>query len=396
MYELSEAETQEAHRAVSDLLERREDLRRACERAVVRWQWAAEHSDLHRPQPLYRERNGLRLPRLLDKPPSSPQNEQRYGLDANGEIVVAREYVGPGEYREELRVRRGETVIGFRWMETGEPAEVNIARCVAGRMQSYVTIWPQIAPAADMPHGSLVERYEWDGDRLDAIHTETVIAFADMPALPESAEIRASYDTAGRLVELREHSDRGTKTLYRAPDVGPPIAQLRRSVEDRLVELLPALLRDHVVEPIYCLALHYQAEWPLPPNVAIGVERDRRAWIQQIHDSEMLRLTVWNPAEFSSYAGESLGGRPLSEIDVDLARTLDAIPENCAEAARQGRVTLNRVARRLQKLDWRSICPVSDDFVVFAVDFELVDLEDNLRFSVPVALHRQLADQGLL
>lgn len=101
-------------------------------------------------------------------------------------------------------------------------------------------------------------------------------------------------------------------------------------------------------------------------------------------------------AEFSSYTGESFGRRPLREIDADLARTLDAIPENGAEAARQGRVTLNRVARRLQKLDWRSICPVSDDFVVFAVDFELADLEDNLRFSVPVALHGQLADQGLL
>lgn len=393
--ELSEAEALDAQRAVAELLEKRVELRRACEGAVVRWQWAAENSDMHRPQPLHRERHGLPLPQLLHTPPSPPRREQQYGLDAAGEIVVAREHVESEGCREELRVRRGDAAIGFRWMETGEPAEVNIARYAAGRMQSYVTIWPQIAAASDMPHGSLIERYEWNGDRLEVIHTEAVIGFADMPALPDEAQIRASYDATGRLVELREHSDRGAKVLYRGPDVGPSMTQLQQSVEDRLVELLPALLRAHVAEPIYCLALHYQAEWPLPPNIAVGIERDRQAWIQRIRDVETLRLTVWNPAEFSSYAGESLGVQPLRDIDADLAHALDAIPDSI-EARQQGRATLNRAARRLQKLGWRSIAPVVDDFVVYAVDLELTHLEDNLRVSVPATLRRRLAGQGLL
>ncbi|MDP8909677.1 MAG: hypothetical protein M3N47_11315 [Chloroflexota bacterium] len=372
------------------------ELRRACEAAVVQWQWAAEGSSLHRPQPLYRERHGLGPPKLLDKPPLSARHEQQYGLDANGEITVAREYVGPGAFREELRVRRGDVVVGYRWMETGEPAEVNIAWYTDGRMQSYITIWPQISTAPDMPHGSLIERYEWDGDRLNAIHTETVIAFNGVPPLPESAEIRASYDVAGRLVELGEHSDRGAKVLYRGADAMPSMAQLHRLVEDRLVQLLPALISEHVVEPIYCLALHYDAEWPLPPNVAVGTARERRAWMQDIEDAETLRLTVWNPAEFSSYRGENLGGRPLRELDADLARALDAIPERSPDSHEHGRGTLNRVAQRLQQIDWQTIAPVTDDFVVFAVDYELTHLEENLRHSVPASLHKALSRRSLV
>lgn len=139
MSELSEAEALEAQRALSDLSERRIELRRACEAAVVEWQWAAESSSLHRPQPLYRERHGLGPPKLLDKPPLSPRHEQQYGLDANGEITVAREYVGPSAFREELRVRRGDVVAGYRWMETGEPAEVNIAWYANGRIRPRTT-----------------------------------------------------------------------------------------------------------------------------------------------------------------------------------------------------------------------------------------------------------------
>jgi len=397
-HELSHADVVEAHRALDELLERRHELRRACEGAVVQWQWATEASHLHRPEPLFRERYGLRAPRLLDGPPPSPSDEQQYGLDACGDIVVAREYVGPRSFREELRVRRGDTVVGFRWMETGEPAEVNLARFAAGtgQLQSYVTVWPQIAPAQDVPHGSMLERYEWDGDRVSTIHTEMLLAFDDVPPEPESMQLRASYDSAGRLVELREHGARREKVLYRAGGTTPSTAQRHRVVEERLVELLPRLVAEHVSEPIYCVALHYHPEWPLPPNIAVGSARERREWTQEIADAETLRYTVWNPAEFDSYTGESLGGRPLRDLDPDLAAALDEIPDDSPNAHERARTTLNRAAHRLQKLDWRSVAAVTDDFVVFAVDLELSHLDENLRYSVPAVLRKQLADRGLL
>jgi hypothetical protein len=199
----------------------------------------------------------------------------------------------------------------------------------------------------------------------------------------------------GRLLELREHDDHGEKVLYRARGTGPSMDRLLRRVEDRLVETLPKLVRKHAGdEPLYCLVLHYHPEWPLPPTVGLGVERDRQAWIETIDDAETLRLTVWNPAEFSNYRESA--NWDLTDIDPELARAICAIPENDEGAAERAQATLNRAARRLHHLDWRSIASVTDDFVVFAVDYELVDLVKNLRRSVPAPLRKVLSRRGLL
>jgi hypothetical protein len=65
--------------------------------------------------------------------------------------------------------------------------------------------------------------------------------------------------------------------------------------------------------------LHYHPEWPLPPTVGLGLERDRQQWINTIDDVETLRLTVWNPAQFSDYRDGSVHW-DLIEIDAELAR----------------------------------------------------------------------------
>ncbi len=394
MDELIERDLRVAHRALEDLVERHAELRQACEDAVVEWRWAREGSDLQRPEPLYRERYGQPAPRLLERAPAVPQDEQQYGYDADGNIVVAREYVGAEGFREELRVHRGETVVGYRRSEAGEPFEINIARFSEGRIRSYVVLWPK--GQEDSLHGWSIQRYEYDGDVVSAIHEESDLAFGELPLEGGRTLIRASYDPLGRLLELREDGTRGEKVLYRARGAGPSMQKLQRRVEDRLVETLPRLVRERAGdEAIYCLVLHYHPEWPLPPTLGLGLDRERQRWINTIDDADTLRLTVWNPAEFSNYRGGSVHW-DLTEIDPELARAVRAIPENDDDAAERGRATLNGAARRLQQLDWHSIAPVTDDFVVFAVDYELSHLEENLRHSVPVSLRKALSSRALV
>lgn len=383
-----------ARAAAETIARRRAELRRECENAVVRWRWASEGSDLQRPEPLYRQRFAVLAPRLLDEPPVVPQDEQQYGYDADGHIVVAREYVGPESFREELRVRRARTVEGYRWSETGELSEVNVARFADGLIRSYVALWPE--SRSDSLHGWSIERYEHDGELVAAIHGEIVDAIGDEPLQRSSTLIRASYDALGRLLELREHGDEGEKVLYRAPGTGPSMDELQRRVEDRLVETLPKLVAEYASdEALYCLVLHYHLEWPLPPTVAVGREGERETWMSTIDDPEMLRFTVWNPAEFSNYRDETLHWNP-ADVDPELERAIRAIPENDDGGAERARATLNRAARRLQQLDWRSIAPVTDDFVVFAVDYELTHLEENLRHSVPATLRKALSSRSLV
>lgn len=392
--ELIEADLTEARGALRDLADRRSELRAASEDEVVQWRWAREGSDLQRPEPLYRERYGQPAPLLLADPPVEPHTEHEYGFDAAGHIVVVREHMGTEGFREELRVPRSETVVGYRWSQAGEPLEVNIARFSGGKIRSYVVVWPR--SVEDALHGWTAERYAYDGDLVFEIQTESDIALGDAPLDEGPKRIRASYDALGRVREVREHSDSGEKVLYRARGTGPSMGKSLRHVEDRLVETVPRIVRERGGdEPIYCLALHYQAEWPLPPTVGLGLDRDRQAWMRRIDDSETLKLTLWNPAEFRSYRDETVT-RDLTKIDPALARAIDAIPDTAEGAADLARTTLNRVARRLQHLDWRTIAPVTDDFAVFAVDYELVHLDDNLRQSVPASLRTTLARRALI
>lgn len=394
MDELIQRDLRDARRALEDLLERRTELRQECESAVVHWRWAPGDAQLQRPQPLYRERFGVPARRLLEEAPAVPRDEQQYGFDADGNIVVAREYVSPGSFREELRVSRGETVVGYRWSETGAAWEVNIARYSAGRMRSHVTVWPKNGDS--FTHGSVMERYDYDGDLVSEIHSESVLAIGDEAPQRRVTRIQASYDPLGRLLELVEHDDQGEKVLYRARGSGPSMDKLLRRVEDRLVETLPRLVLERAGdEPIYCLVLHYEPGWPLPPTVGLGLERERQAWVDALDDAETLKLTVWNPAEFSNYA-RGTATWDLTEIDPEFARAVRAIPENDEGAAERARITLNRAARRLQRLDWRAIAPVTDEFVVYAVDYELTHLEENLRHSVPAALRKALSSRALV
>lgn len=394
MDELIENELRIAKRALEDLSERHAELRQGCADAVVEWRWARAGSDLQRPEPLYRERYGQPTPQLLEQPPAVPQDEQQYGYDAGGNIVVAREYVGVEGFREELRVQRGETVVGYRRSETGEPFEVNIARFSEGKIRSYVVLWPK--GQGDSLHGWSIQRYVYDGDVVSEIKEDSDLSFGDLPLEGGRTLIRASYDPLGRLLELREASAQGEKVLYRARGTGPSMEKLQRRVEDRLVETLPKLVRERAGdEAIYCLVLHYRPEWPLPPTIGLGLERDRQRWIYTIADAETLRLTVWNPAEFSNYRDETVDW-DLTDIDSELARAISAIPDNDDDVPERGRVTLNRAARRRQQLAWRLIAPVTDDFVVFAVDYELTHLEENLRHSVPAALRKALSSRALV
>lgn len=284
--------------------------------------------------------------------------------------------------------------MGYLWSETGEPLEVNVARFAGGKIRSYVVVWPR--GLEDSLHGWSIQRYEYEGDLVTAIHEESDLAFGETSLESGAKVISASYDALGRVLELREHGGSGEKVLYRARGSGPPIDKLQRHVEDRLVETLPMLVRERAGdEPIYCLVLHYHEEWPLPPTIGLGLERDRQTWMNSIDDPRTLKLTVWNPAEFSNYRDGTVTWE-LAELDPAFGRAVGAIPENTDDAAQRARTTLNRAARRLQQFDWHGIARVTDDFVVYAVDYELTHLDENLRHSVPAPLRKALSRRSLI
>jgi hypothetical protein len=82
----------------------------------------------------------------------------------------------------------------------------------------------------------------------------------------------------------------------------------------------------------------------------------------------------WNPAEFANF------GRP--ELQPDSAAALE-LSRKLASAAQRGefvdlRALANRIAARLDAMDWTAL-PHTADFIVYAVDDDLVDLEENIQ-----------------
>lgn len=75
---------------------------------------------------------------------------------------------------------------------------------------------------------------------------------------------------------------------------------------------------------------------------------------------------------------------------------LNADDHDAGAGAARGRRLLCAAAARLNHYDWTDTLPVTDDFVVYAVDLELVDLDQNLTACLPPDRLALLRERDLL
>jgi len=118
---------------------RRAALREDALAHVVRWQWATDESQLHRLEPMLRERETLRPAKLLAEPIGY---HEEYGYDARGRIVVARDgrniHYKP-RYREHLIWHGERQVDSWTYWSDGEPLWATIfTNDEEGRMRYMV------------------------------------------------------------------------------------------------------------------------------------------------------------------------------------------------------------------------------------------------------------------
>jgi hypothetical protein len=92
---------------------------------------------------------------------------------------------------------------------------------------------------------------------------------------------------------------------------------------------------------------------------------------------------AWSPAEFEAGTGGDLGDVPSARLVRQELALLDADDIVAAAGSEAGRRLLCAVAARLNLRDWSGMLPVTEDFLVYPVDLELVDLERNLADCLP-------------
>jgi hypothetical protein len=319
-------------------------LRAAALQAARRWQWYSRAAfDL---RPLHYERDRLRRGHRLARRPSLDQDHHMVGFDDRGRPVVFFEYSGflPGKlyyetYRDYSSWPRVVEESHFEY--TGRPLYLHRYSYVDGRIRMA-----EMTTAG----GSGCELYEYTGD----VVTRVNVFHHGKPYIT----INADYDGDG-LVRLAKLWDTSVELVYERPPPGFHVDLAYAVVLRELVRQVPLAVRDLGLDlPACCVVLVYQSEFPLDVMVHVGV------------------AGVWFPSEMEDQA------------EVDLSAVADTTRLLAQELALSGREALGRdllctAAAELNRADWSGVLPVTGDFVVFAVDLELTDVDRNLAACVP-------------
>lgn len=361
----------------------------AAEAAVVRWEWQPLASSLESPEPFGRRQIGGDPPKR--RPPSwvprDPTNAVRYGWDAEGRIVLARQYTS---YAREVVPERDQ-ILTFAYNAHGDHLTVRHWR------------W---AGAADVRlEVQTVQRRRVEGDRL----VELVVWPAD--GLSEYAWVRKeyTYDVSGRVVEsgfqreprpddddnqraagrfTAEYDDLGDMTVLRRQELdehGEPTSPVTLvwertdaaavvDAERRIAATLPDAIRAWVARqrpasPAYCLAIVYGDTGP--PAPAIGTVGELAEWGPPASEARLDMM--WNPAEFALF------GTDVEELETPELIEACRIVQQAWGIGSEGRWRAVAVAAAAAIEDDHLSLPRAPAFVTYATDVELADLDANLR-----------------
>lgn len=364
------------------LCDRYRSLKRTCEEQVVTWRWAS--NDLYDPRPLYFEMHGHKKGRLLKQVPKTPDHKPEYGYDSAGIVHLARKHVRFSGYPDRLwfyetfYLRGGDEieVAHFNYHPDKEPifyAKGNYDD--EGRLR----FWRSRARG-----GLTREAYIWDEDKILQIEVEYVRAGNDgtLGALLPYTRYEIHYAEDGTMERVLchwcrrpDHPSESTQIVYERRPASVTLEQmvttLRSILKDAIVDLIR---RAWISAPVYSLVLAWGPgqQGSLPPSIGLGLDSERQDWLQT--DGKEAKEYLWNPAEYQNF---------LEIRTESVEQACRALNQECQlkDSWKLANQMLNELARELNAIDWTGILQTTDDFVAYAVDFELTHLRDNLKYS---------------
>jgi hypothetical protein len=229
------------------------------------------------------------------------------------------------------------------------------------------------------PNGRFVyvEDYIYEGERLVRIFSDH-----EAPGTPSfQVEERFTYDEAGKLQRIEKTFSNGvTEIAYQRRSKGETFQSMRTAAVAKMIDATIERLRTaQITERLYCIELAYQAgEHHFPPSIVLGLESHR----QQL-------LASGDPDARYSLFAPVMEARPDNDLwleitDPDTLTLCQRLEQEIQISEKWTTATriLREVAATLTHYDWTGILDVTPDFVVFAIDPEIDNLETALRASV--------------
>jgi hypothetical protein len=375
----------EAQRRAAGMAARRLALREDALARVVRWQWATDESQLHRLEPMFRQREALRAAKLLATPSGY---YEEYGYDARGRIVVARDgrniHYKP-RHREHLIWHHERRVDSWTYWSDGEPLWVTIfTDDEEGRMRYMVR--------ADIDGFVHTEIYTWDGGRLTSIRHASDGGPAYEGAWEREVD-EVEYDAAGRPAAIYSTSQardasRPRRVIWRSRSAGPSSATLARRVGESMRLHLLSAVRDTVTFVPWSAVLYYDDERPLHGALVVAGANVRdhfKLAAREAAGEASVRLAFWDPAEWMSCGLDDVRRFPLDELARDLSDLIadyEARLAGEADDPRAAAKVIRDTGRRLYA-DLSNGLEVTEDFVAYAVDHRLTEISQRIKTAVP-------------
>ncbi|MDX2139725.1 MAG: hypothetical protein SF123_16690 [Chloroflexota bacterium] len=207
--------------------------------------------------------------------------------------------------------------------------------------------------------------YRYEGDRLKHITTRF-----------RSSTLDSTYNSITYQAHTRNEND---ATLF---------AAVRQSLKTAITEHVRQYIAQRTSEKVYCLVMSYDAVVDDGILVTLGYQKDRQHWEKDHYEYSYRALRFDAPVPSDSHF-------TMSDLPPDFVRFMLQMREE--ERYQTIRTLFNQVARDLNEVDWQGILDVTDDFIVFANDYEaLEDTHDEIYNCVPEDKIRMLVASGLL
>ena len=352
----------------------------AAEAQVVRREFYSD--DAVNARPFYFERFEMTPGRPLKQ---RTPNATEHGFDAKGRLVLLR---SPSDDEdpasEEFFAYHPDRVesINYR-LGKGTPLYASIQRFNKGRILECDVM--DVKPPSEFD-----ERYFYKGDRLVEIQATHI-----QPGTRTAGRWDVQYDSAGRFRCLRRFDDAYDLffVIHWNPATAPKFDELVTRIRKRLVQLVPEVVRkSRIKDRAFAVALAYDWENdPLPPYIGVGLESERQHWLSS--KGKEAKAFLWNPAEYKRYEDGTLNlsDKELEE-DCEILCQLILAKSDTWSAQK----LLNGATMELNKRDWSKVLPVTEDFVVYAVDLEGAHLKPNMKAAVPAQTLAMLRKRKLI
>ena len=338
-----------------------EQLKSETESQVATWFWAT--SDLYNPEPFHYESNNWARGRKLKEEPEKKAQHHHYGLNAQGEIIVERQYTSFESYFYELFfIRTHDTITRYRFSyDEKEIEQISRFYFQQDQLTQHITV-------ADNQCKCDYATYHYDSHQK-LIEKKCHLEFEDFET---DRNHEYKYDQFGLLETITENQE---SVIYQKPDKSISFKQLTVMAEERLFTVLRQNIHQHAVqEELYCLYICYGNADSFPPGIAYGTKAEKDHW--QAQEIKM-KWIVWNPADYQFNMDVKMDKETKNFFSFYNQET--EMQQKQAVAKK----TILNVTMKLKACLNEFKLNKTNDFVIIAADNEQADLKKNFKVMNP-------------